>query len=104
MRHSKLEMTGRYTRPRAVDIDAAASMLPSLKPEGDRPEKLAATGTDPNPIPSLSATEDATWENVDECNPNGDKGVTSISTRKVNPLVEGSSPSPVNRDRNRQDT
>ena len=29
-------MTGRYTRPRAVDIDAAASMLPSLKPEGNR--------------------------------------------------------------------
>ena len=32
MRHSKLELTGRYTRPRAVDIEAAASMLPSLKP------------------------------------------------------------------------
>jgi hypothetical protein len=46
MRHSSLELTGRYTRPRAVDIEAAASMLPSLKPEGDRPEALAATGTD----------------------------------------------------------
>ncbi len=32
MRHSSLELTGRYTRPRAVDIDAAASMLPILKP------------------------------------------------------------------------
>jgi integrase len=31
MRHSTLELTGRYTRPRAVDIEAAASMLPSLK-------------------------------------------------------------------------
>src|SRR5205823_4915900 len=41
MRHSQLEMTGRYTRPRAVDIDAAASLLLSLKPEA-----LAATGTD----------------------------------------------------------
>ncbi len=45
MRHSKLEMTGRYTRPRAVDIEAAASMLPSLKPQGDKPDSLAATGT-----------------------------------------------------------
>ncbi len=46
MRHSTLELTGRYTRPRAVDLEAAASMLPSLKPTGDRPEGLAATGTD----------------------------------------------------------
>ena len=46
MRHSKLEMTGRYTRPRAVDIEAAAGLLPSLKPKGDEPEALAATGTD----------------------------------------------------------
>jgi integrase len=46
MRHSSLDLTGRYTKPRAVDIEAAASMLPSLKPQGDRPETLAATGTD----------------------------------------------------------
>ncbi len=48
MRHSTLELTGRYTRPRAVDIEAAASRLPSLKPEGVKPEAtaLAATGTD----------------------------------------------------------
>ena len=45
MRHSSLELTGRYTRPRAVDIESAASMVPSLKPRGDRPESLAATGT-----------------------------------------------------------
>ncbi len=52
MRHSSLELTGRYTKPRAVDIEAAASLLPSLKPEGDRPEvgALAATGTDPRPV------------------------------------------------------
>ena len=50
MRHSSLELTGRYTRPRAVDIEAAASMLPSLKPEGSKPEALAATGTDGRPI------------------------------------------------------
>jgi Phage integrase family len=46
MRHSTLELTGRYTRPRAVDIEAVASMLPSLKPEGSQPESAAATGTD----------------------------------------------------------
>jgi hypothetical protein len=51
MRHSTLEMTDRYTRPRAVDIEAAASKLPSLKPEPDRPEALAATGTDPAGTP-----------------------------------------------------
>jgi integrase len=46
MRHSTLELTGRYTKPRIVDIEAATSKLPSLKPEGDKPESLAATGTD----------------------------------------------------------
>jgi integrase len=50
MRHSSLELTGRYTRPRAVDIEAAASILPSLKPEGSKPDPLAATGTDGRPI------------------------------------------------------
>jgi hypothetical protein len=45
MRHSTLELTGRYTKPRAVDIEAAAGMLPSLKPSGNRPEGLAMTGT-----------------------------------------------------------
>jgi hypothetical protein len=46
MRHSTLELTGRYTRPRAVDMEAAAGMLPSLKPEGDRPASMAARGID----------------------------------------------------------
>jgi hypothetical protein len=46
MRHSTLELTGRHNRPQAVDVEAAASMLPSLKPEGDRLASLAANGTD----------------------------------------------------------
>jgi integrase len=46
MRHSSLELTGRYTRPRSVDIEAATSMLPKLTPEGNNHESLAATGTD----------------------------------------------------------
>src|SRR5262249_31220177 len=46
MRHSTLELTGRYTRPRAADIEAATSMLPTLKPSGDGAPSRAATGTD----------------------------------------------------------
>ena len=45
MRHSSLALTDRYTRLRAVDIEAAASRLPCLKPPAD----LAATGTDDRP-------------------------------------------------------
>ncbi len=54
MRHSTLELTGRYTRPRAVDIEAAASMLPSLKPSGSLPDSLAATGTDASHVDTLA--------------------------------------------------
>ena len=50
MRHSTLELTGRYTRPRMVDIEGAADALPSLRPTTDRAEKAAATGTDGAPI------------------------------------------------------
>src|SRR5205814_1654058 len=48
MRHSTLELTGRYTRPRAVDLERAAEALPSLKPSapGTEVKRLAATGTD----------------------------------------------------------
>ncbi|QEH34270.1 site-specific tyrosine recombinase XerC [Aquisphaera giovannonii] len=64
MRHSTLELTGRYTRPRAVDIEAAASLLPSLKPSTPGTETAALTGTDSRPLPGpssvLPATENAT--------------------------------------------
>ena len=49
MRHSSLELTGRYTKPRAVDIDAAARSLPSLRPDTGivaHESTLAATGTE----------------------------------------------------------
>ncbi len=46
MRHSSLELTGRYTKPRAVDIEGAASRLPSLRPTEHRTEGVAMTGTD----------------------------------------------------------
>jgi integrase len=44
MRHSTLELTGRYTRPRAFDMEKAASTLPSLRPDTPKRE-TAATGT-----------------------------------------------------------
>jgi integrase len=99
MRHSKLEMTGRYTRPRAVDMESAALMLPSLLTEASKPEALAATGTDGKPSQNPGATFGATEENSDECNVLSFQDVTSNSSRKVNPLVEGSSPSPVTREK-----
>jgi integrase len=46
MRHSTLELTGRYTRPRMVDIESAASSLPGLRPDSTSREFMAATGTD----------------------------------------------------------
>jgi integrase len=76
MRHSSLELTGRYTRPRAVDIEAAAERLPSLKTEAPAPEAMAMTGTDPGPILLL-----ATVENVDECKSNGGNGLTETDQR-----------------------
>ena len=46
MQHSTPELTGRYTRPRAVDLEGAAASLPSLRPENPKTESEAATGTD----------------------------------------------------------
>src|SRR5271166_6166865 len=48
MRHSTLELTGRYTRPRVVDLNNAAESLPSLRPDFDHPytSALAPTGTE----------------------------------------------------------
>ena len=51
MRHSKLEMTGRYTQPRAVDMESAALMLPSLRTEAEKP---ASDGGDRNAMRSPS--------------------------------------------------
>jgi integrase len=85
MRHSSLELTGRYTRPRAVDIEAAAGMLPNLKPEGDRPEATFLTGTDSAPVSVPSAPEYATLAIVDESNPNDAKRFASMSQRSAKP-------------------
>ena len=63
MRHSKLEMTGRYTRPRAVDIDAAARHAPQPEAEGEA-RAFRMTGTMPIPIRKPNATRDATKESA----------------------------------------
>ena len=46
MRHSTLELTGRYTRPRVAELDSAVLALPSLRPEPARRESHVSTGTD----------------------------------------------------------
>jgi integrase len=69
MRHSTLELTGRYTRPRAVDIELAASMLPNLKPEAATPDTVVMTGTDSTPISEPRATCGATHDQKAGRNP-----------------------------------
>ena len=46
MRHSTLELTGRYTRPRMHDVEGAIGALPSLRPNPPAREAGSATGTD----------------------------------------------------------
>jgi integrase len=86
MRHSTLELTGRYTRPRAVDIEAAAEMIPSLKPEADDlSERVVMTGTDSSPVSVSSATENATSAFVDESSSNAAKEFASTEHRSAKP-------------------
>ena len=84
MRHSTLELTGRYTRPRAVDIEAAAGMLPSLRPEADQPEAVAMTGTDPRPI-LPDATQNATADSTDRRKSNTGDGTRTHDLRIMRP-------------------
>jgi hypothetical protein len=80
MRHSTLEMTGSYTRPRAVDIEAAAGMLPSLKPRANSPESVVLTGTDQSPVSASTATYSATEAVVDGSKSHGPQAVTQIGS------------------------
>jgi integrase len=50
MRHSTLELTGKYTRPRANDLEAATAGLPSLRPAPPEAEPVRMTGTDASAI------------------------------------------------------
>ena len=46
MRHSTLELTGRYTRPRMHDLASATAAMPTLRPDAPDAEPMAATGTE----------------------------------------------------------
>jgi integrase len=80
MRHSTLELTGRYTRPRAVDIEAASESLPSLKPVPPIAESAVLTGTDP------TATRDATYQQGSTHKPPTGKVLTASVDRTQNPV------------------
>ncbi len=79
MRHSSLELTGRYTKPRTEEIERAAALLPSLKPE--RTDVLDGT-----------ATEYATTVLTGGRNPVTGQEVTSFESRSTEPKVIGSNP------------
>ena len=84
-RHSTHELTGRYTRPRAVDIEAATSKLPSLRPGTDQtePQAVAMTGTDPGPV-----FKDATSEMANRRNFNTGDGTRTHDLRIMRPRPE----------------
>ena len=77
-------MTGRYTRPRAVDLEAAAGKLPSLRPEAIQPEAAAMTGTDPRPI-FPNATKNATADLTDRRKSNTGDGTRTHDLRIMRP-------------------
>jgi integrase len=86
MRHSTLELTGRYTRPRVVDIEAAAGLLPSLKIESDKPiEQEVMTGTDCRPVSIPGATENATLVLIDAYKSNDAKVFASMEQGSAKP-------------------
>ena len=86
MRHSTLELTGRYTRPRVVDIEAAAGLLPILKLDADdRSDWKVMTGTDPQPVSRHGATENATEPTANACNPHAGQVFASMERRSAKP-------------------
>ena len=79
MRHSSIDLTGRYTKPRTAHLDAAVEMLPSLKPIEALPQEAIMTGTDSTVTPAIT----------DACNSKSAKTFTSLQARSAKP------PSPV---------
>ena len=84
MRHSTLELTGRYTRPRAVNVEAAAAKLPSSRPEADQSEAGGRVGHRPRPI-SLDAKQNAIAEFVDRRESNTGDGTRTHDLRIMRP-------------------
>ncbi len=104
MRHSTLELTGRYTRPRMHDIEGATAALPSLRPTETLPVSLAATGTDGATPEDPSATRSATDEEDDAPNVLSGMVVASSGDRFPKPQVTGSNPVGRTDDSSRQET
>ncbi len=77
MRHSTLELTGRYTRPRVADLERAAESLPDLAPRPKTAEPLAATGTDSGRI--ATAIADAA--------PSADQNATAVEPAEPKALL-----------------
>jgi integrase len=90
MRHSSLELTGRYTRPRAVDIEGAAALLPSLKPTSQAPEAAVRTGTDSAAL--STATQNATRACALDHNLAEGQEFTASLALSAKPLYVGSTP------------
>ncbi len=88
MRHSTTKLTERYIRPRRADIDAAAEMLPSLRPKNPQAEVAVRTGTDSGP----SATGSATDDSESDCKPNALHTLSMVGHRSTEPKVTGSNP------------
>jgi integrase len=88
MRHSTLELTGRYTRPRMHDIEGATALLPSLAPSVAVPVALQSTGT----AGASRAIESAIDVPGMTHNPFASKGLAENWSRIHNPQVSGSIP------------
>ena len=78
MRHS----TARTDRPihqaPSVDVEAASSLLPSLRPESDESEPMAMTGTNANVVPVRFAIQSATEATTYEFKSNAGRVVMEI--------------------------
>lgn len=89
MRHSTLELTGRYTRSRAVDLEGAAAAPPSLRPDLPSPEGQAATGTDGRISERfahyLPTGGDGTRRTLSVTGENADAFFSAADRRKENP-------------------
>ena len=68
----------------AVDVEAAAGKLPSLRPEADQPESVAVTGTDVRRI-LRDATQNATADSTDRRKSNTGDGTRTHDLRIMRP-------------------
>src|SRR5262249_38853701 len=106
------ELTDRYTRPRAADLDAAADALPSFRPVANGvgvtpcPPPDAGGAVPGSEIGASGATDSES--STQRCRPSGVAGQElatgrqEVLTGNHNPRAGGSSPSAAIHDRRRQ--